>query len=204
MFITFEGIDCSGKTTQATLLVERLRELGKDVLFLREPGGTTISESIRTLLLDRRHPELTQRAELLLFSAARTQLVSQVIKPALASGRIVVCDRFVDSTTAYQGYGRGLDLGDVAAINRIALCGTTPDLTLFVDVSVEEVARRKSEAGLPADRMESAGTEFFARVRRGYQELATAESGRFVTIDGMQPIEQIRDAVWRAVQSKLS
>lgn len=203
MFITFEGIDCSGKTTQARLLVERLKSLGREVVFLREPGGTAVSEFVRTLLLDRTHPELTQRAELFLFSAARTQLVTEVIRPALDAGRDVVCDRFYDSTTAYQGYGRGLDLAEVRAINRIAVCGTTPDLTLFVDVSVEEVERRKAAAGLTADRMESAGNDFFGKVRRGYRQLAIAEPDRVVVIDGSRSIDEIRESIWRIVQTKL-
>ena len=121
MFITFEGIDFSGKTTQATLLVERLKRSGKEVVFLREPGGTPVSEKIRSILLDKQHLDMNPRAELLLFSAARSQLVRQVILPALEKRSVVVCDRFYDSTTAYQGYGRGIELTDILAINRIAI-----------------------------------------------------------------------------------
>src|SRR5436309_956339 len=117
MFITFEGLDSSGKTTQANLLVDRLRHIGKEVILLREPGGTIISEKVRDLLLDKELLDIGRKAELFLFSAARTQLVEQVICPALEEGKFVVCDRFHDSTTAYQGYGRGLDLGEVKVIN---------------------------------------------------------------------------------------
>jgi dTMP kinase len=201
MFITFEGIDCSGKTTQAKLVVERFTREGRNVLFLREPGGTPISEKIRELLLDRGHPELTQKAELFLFSAARTQLVAQVIAPALRSGHVVVCDRFYDSTTAYQGYGRGLDLQDVRHINGVAVAGTTPDLTLFIDIETDEIFRRQKDAGISADRMESAGSAFFEAVRRGYLAIARAEPGRFVVVDGMRPVQEIHTDIMRIIAS---
>jgi dTMP kinase len=204
MFITFEGIDFSGKSTQAKLLADHLIRHKKDVVFLREPGGTAISEKIRALLLDRKHFELTQIAELLLFSASRTQLVSEVILPALRTGKVVVCDRFFDSTTAYQGYGRGLNLDHVRVINAIATAGTTPDLTMLVDVEMDEIVRRQAAAGVPADRMESAGRIFFQRVREGYLSLANAEPQRFIVLNGMRPIETIQDEVWRIVQSRLT
>lgn len=203
MFITFEGLDYSGKTTQAKLLVKRLQSEGHTVIFLREPGGTPISEKIRTILLDRQHLELTQRAELFLFSAARSQLVTQVIAPALAAGSIVVCDRFADSTTAYQGYGRGLPLDDVLTLNRIATAGTTPDLTVLVDVDTEEIFRRQAIAGVAADRMESAGRQFFESIRSGYRSLAQSEPRRFVLINGMRPVPTIHDDIWRTVQTRL-
>ena len=141
MFITFEGIDFSGKTTQATLLVERLKQLGKDVVFLREPGGTAVSEKIRAILLDRNHLDISTIAEILLFSAARAQLVQEVILPSLRAGKIVVCDRFYDSTTAYQGYGRRLTLNDVCRLNSIATSDTTPEMTVLVDVEIDEVSQ---------------------------------------------------------------
>jgi dTMP kinase len=203
MFISFEGLDHSGKTTQARLLVERLEKQGRNVLFLREPGGTRISEKIRDLLLDRANLELTQMTELFLFSAARTQLVHQIIIPALRSGTIVICDRFFDSTTAYQGYGRRLNLDDVKAINRIATGGTTPDLTVLVDVETDEIFRRRLAAGIAADRMESATKEFFDSVRAGYRALVQSEPGRFVCVDGMRAVETIHEDVWRCVQSRL-
>jgi dTMP kinase len=204
MLITFEGTDYSGKSTQARMLVEWLEGEKRSVLFLREPGGTLISENIRRVLLDRKHLELTEIAELFLFSAARTQLISQVIRPALREGKIVLCDRFYDSTTAYQGYGRGLALADVKHINRIATSGVVPDLTLLVDVTAEEAARRREAAGQPADRMESAGREFFERVHAGYLAIAREEPARWVIIDGMRPVDAIQADIRTAVASRLS
>jgi len=203
MFITFEGIDYSGKSTQANLLVERLQKQGREVVFLREPGGTAISEKIREILLDKQHLELNQIAELFLFSAARTQLVSEVIQPVLKSGKIVICDRFYDSTTAYQGYGRGIDLKDVDAINRIASCGTTPDITFFIDIEIEEIYRRQKAAGISADRMESSGKDFFERVRKGYLQLADKESERFYVVDGKLSVDKIHKEIWDIVQKKI-
>jgi dTMP kinase len=203
MFISFEGLDHSGKTTQAKLLVDRLEGEGRKVLFLREPGGTRISEKIRDLLLDRQHLELTQLTELFLFSAARAQLVRQVIVPALRSGTIVVCDRFADSTTTYQGYGRGLPLNDVNAINRIATAGTTPDITVLVDVETEEIFRRRSAAGISADRMEAGSREFFDTIRSAYRSLALSESGRFFVVDGMRPVNVIHNDVWHLIETRL-
>jgi dTMP kinase len=203
MFISFEGIDYSGKTTQAKLLVERLKSAGREVLFLREPGGTKISEKIRDILLDKLHLEMQQKAELFLFSAARTQLVSEVIAPALKRNAIVVCDRFYDSTTAYQGFGRGLDLADVERVNRIATSGTIPDITLLVDIEVDEIARRRRIAGLVEDRMESGGKEFYEKVRKGYLSIAQKEPERFFRIDGRLPIPEIHEKIWAIVQQRL-
>jgi dTMP kinase len=204
MLITFEGIDYSGKTTQANLLVERLKESGRDVLFLREPGGTPVSEKIRSILLDKQHLDLNSRAELLLFSAARSQLVRQVIVPALERRTVVVCDRFYDSTTAYQGYGRGIDLADIRVINKIATFGITPDRTFLVDVGLGEIARRRAASGLSADRMESEGKEFFERVRRGYLAIAAEEPARVSLLDGASTIEAIHDVIWNEVQQRFT
>jgi dTMP kinase len=204
MFITFEGLDFSGKTTQAQLLIASLRRSGHSVLFLREPGGTRISERVREILLDRGHREMADATELLLFSASRAQLVHEVIRPALSRGEIVVCDRYDDSTTAYQGYGRGFDLEAIRHINRIATGGLAPDLTLFVDIEVDEIQRRKSAAGLSFDRMESSGRLFYERVRRGFQELAAAERGRVVTLNGMAPVGQVAQEVAAIVGRHLS
>lgn len=204
MFITFEGLDSSGKTTQAQFLVDDCRNAGKKVVFLREPGGTSISERIRDILLDKNNSKLSHRAELLLFSAARAQLVDQVISPAVAAGKIVVCDRFYDSTTAYQGYGRGLDIADVRAINRIATSGTTPYLTFFVDVSWEEIVRRRRAAGIVDDRMESSGKEFYEHVRQGYREIAGLEPLRIMTINGMRGVNEIHDEIWSIVKPFVS
>ena len=201
MFISFEGIDYSGKTTQATLLVERLKKLHKDVVFLREPGGTSVSEKIRTILLDRDHIALTELTELLLFSAARAQLVQEVIRPALHAGKIVICDRFYDSTTAYQGYGRNLDLESIQQLNAIATGGMKPDITLFVDVEIDEVVRRSNDRNGGADRMESSGCVFYEKVIQGYRAIAVTESYRFRSIDGMRSVEKIQEDIWNIIQA---
>lgn len=202
MFITFEGLDFSGKSTQANLLVERLKKAKHVVHFLREPGGTKISERVREILLDRSHLEMTEAAELLLFSASRTQLVAEVIVPALQRGEIVVCDRYYDSTTAYQGYGRGFNLEAVRHINKIATAGTDPDLTILVDIPVEEIERRKAAAGMTFDRMESAGREFYERVRKGYLDMARNEPDRLVLVDGLASIDAVKTQVWQAVERR--
>lgn len=204
MFITFEGLDSSGKTTQAQFLIDDCRNAGKEVIFLREPGGTSISERIRDILLDKKNSTLSPRAELLLFSAARAQLVDEVISPAVAAGKIVVCDRFYDSTTAYQGYGRGLDIADVRAINRIATSGTTPNLTFYIDVSWEEIVKRRRAAGIVDDRMESSGKEFYEHVRKGYREIAELEPSRVMTINGMRGVKEIHDEIWSIVKPFVS
>jgi len=202
MFITFEGLDFSGKSTQAKLLVEKLRALRCVVHFIREPGGTEISEKIRPLLLDKNHLEMSDTAEILLFSASRAQLVAQVIIPALQRGEVVVCDRYCDSTTAYQGFGRGLDLDAVQAINRMATQGTMPDVTFLVDIPIDEIERRKTDAGLTFDRMESSGREFYERVEAGYKHLAEAEPDRWVRVDGMLSIGEIEQSIWRRIQEQ--
>ncbi len=199
MFVTFEGLDFSGKTTQANRLISRLKAQGKVVQFIREPGGTFISERVREILLDKRYLEMSGTAELFLFSASRTQLVHEVILPALKRGETVICDRYHDSTTAYQGYGRGIDLKAVRQINVLATAGLDPDLTLLIDISVDEIERRKTAAGLSFDRMESAGRLFYERVRAGYLEIARAEPRRFVRVDGMAPPDRVEEEVWKNV-----
>ena len=206
MFLTFEGLDFSGKTTQARLVVEKLKAPPADsgispshVRFIREPGGTRISERLRDMLLDKKNLDLSQRAELLLFSASRAQLVEEVILPALRRGEIVVCDRYYDSTTAYQGYGRGLDLATIRQINKAATSGLTPDLTVLVDIPVTEIERRKSLAGLSFDRMESAGKAFYEKVRDGYLHIAREEPERFVVVNGLKSIQELEQEIWNAV-----
>ena len=203
MFITFEGLDFSGKSTQANILVEKLKQSQTIVHFLHEPGGTRISERVRDILLDRNNLEMNEAAELLLFSAARAQLVKEVIVPALGRGETVVCDRYYDSTTAYQGYGRGIDIVAVQSINRLATSGVDPDVTFFIDIPVDEIDRRKRAAGKSFDRMESSGRSFYERVRKGYQEIARKESHRFLTIDGMQRVEQIAIQIGTYIEKKL-
>ncbi len=208
MFVTFEGLDCSGKSTQAQLLAKRLEsetlpgdDRPRPVRFLREPGGTAISERLREILLDRTTLELHERAELLLFEASRAQVVYRVIRPALERGEIVICDRYADSTTAYQGYGRGLDLDAVEHINRFATGELRPDLTVCVDITGEEIARRKMLRGDPGDRMESAGPRFTERVRNGYLEIARRDPERFVVVNGMPPVAEVQETVWRTVMA---
>ncbi len=203
MFITFEGLDGSGKTTQARLLTEKLKEEGRDFIFLREPGGTEISEKIRAILLDRDYLEMSQLAELFLFSAARTQLVSEVIRPCIDSGRIVVCDRFYDSTTAYQGYGRGLDLNAVKKVNQVASLDIVPDLTFILDIEISEINRRRAAGKVAADRMEDSGTTFYTDVRQGYFHIAKAEPKRCVVVNGMRPSQEIHEEIWNVVQKKM-
>jgi dTMP kinase len=204
MFITFEGLDFSGKSTQAALLVESLRAHHRTVHFLREPGGTLLSEAIRSILLDKHHSGMSDVAEVLLFSASRSQLVSEVIQPALVRKEVVVCDRYCDSTTAYQGYGRGLNLADVQAINRLATRGTMPDLTILVDIPIDEIERRKTAAGLTFDRMESSGRQFYQRVSDGYRRLMLEEPERWFRVDGLLPVPAIAKAIWHRVQAKLN
>ena len=195
MFITFEGLDLSGKSTQVGLLTERLTRSSIENLVLRDPGGTAIGERIRAILLDRKSLDMSDLTELFLFSASRSQLVKEIIKPALIRGTTVVADRFYDSTTAYQGAGRGISLEAIATINRAAAEGLVPDITYFVDVPVEEVEQRMIRQKKSADRMEMSGRAFFARVREGYLKLARSDS-RFETIDGTLAVEEIHNMVW--------
>jgi dTMP kinase len=203
MFITFEGLDFSGKSTQANILVEKLRRNHAIVHFLREPGGTKISERVRDILLDKTNLEMNKAAELLLFSAARAQLVKEVIVPALQRGESVLCDRYYDSTTAYQGFGRGIDMAAVKEINRLATSGVDPDVTFFIDVPINEIERRKEVAGKAFDRMEDSGRSFYERVLNGYREIARTESHRFVTIDGTLNVKEVEQVIWMHIEKKL-
>lgn len=208
LFITFEGTEGSGKSTQIALLAERLHRLGRSVRALREPGGTPIGEEIRhTLKHSAQNQAMKPEAELLLMNASRAQLVREVIRPALAAGEIVLCDRFYDSTTAYQGYGRQLDLEVVKRIINFAVGDTRPDLTLLIVVSQEtsEERRLARQATLPfmRDRMEEADRHFFERVARGYQAIAAAEPQRVRVIPGTNGISAIHEAVWQAIEPML-
>lgn len=203
MFISFEGLDGCGKTTQINLLAEQLTARAYDVVFIREPGGTVISEKIREILLDKKHLGMDQITELLLFSAARSQVVNEVIRPALAEDKVVLSDRYVDSTTAYQGYGRGLRLGAVKTINTVATLGVMPELTFIIDLPLEELEQRKRGTGTEADRMELSGRAFYENVRRGYLAMAEAEPHRFKVINGEQGIDAIRTEIWTIVEQHL-
>jgi dTMP kinase len=191
-FITFEGIDACGKSTQIGLLYEFLRRNDFDVIHLRDPGTTTISESIRHILLNIENSVMSAWTELLLYEAARAQLVEETIRPALQRGAIVLCDRFYDSTTAYQGYGRGLDLNMVQRANVIGSLGLVPDLTFFLDIDPRRAVERKKKFGAAADRLEAEGLAFQNKVRRGFREVQKSEPQRVKLIDGYRSIETIR------------
>lgn len=203
MFITFEGIDCCGKSTQARLLAERMNESGRDVLQCREPGNTRLSEHVREILLNKEYDEMNERTELLLFAASRAQLVAEVILPALMDEKIVICDRFYDSTVAYQGYGRQLPLEDIIHINRIATQELIPDMTFFIDITPELALQRCTErlAG-ERDRMEESGVRFYERVIDGYMRLANEDAGRFYVIDGSKSMDEIHETIWRLVAER--
>jgi dTMP kinase len=208
LFITFEGTEGSGKSTQISLLAERLRFLGRTVRTLREPGGTPIGEEIRhTLKHSSANHAMTAEAELLLMNASRAQLVREVIRPALTGGEIVLSDRFYDSTTAYQGYGRQLDLQMVAAVIEIAVGPTRPDLTLLLtipqEVSEQRLLARQSTLPFMRDRMEEADRSFFSRVAKGYQAIAAAEAKRIRTLDASGKVQEIQALIWKWVEPLL-
>ena len=194
LFVSFEGIDRSGKTTQARLLVDAL---GEDAVAVREPGGTEVGERIRAVLKD---PELTigPHAEALLFAAARAELAAQVVRPALEHGRVVVSDRFVDSSLAYQGGARGLGTAAVARVNDWATEGLKPDLTIFLELPAHDAAARSPHED---DRFEAEGAGLQERVRLAYEELAAAEPERWKRIDAARPPEQVHADVLRVVQA---
>ena len=192
MLITFEGIDGCGKSTQIHLLKQYLEDKGKHVQVYREPGGAPIAEEIRTLLLDSKN-EISAVSELLLFSAARAQLVEEKINPDLENGSVVILDRFYDSTTAYQGYGRSvLPLKEIVVLNKMASHGLIPNLTFYLRLPLHLASQRRSERA--QDRMEMAGNEFYTRVLEGY-ELMVKEHPRFIVLDGAQPIESIAQEI---------
>jgi dTMP kinase len=203
MFITFEGLDFSGKSTQVGLFADALSRSGAKTLVLRDPGGTAIGEKIRAVLLDRELVDMSDFTELFLFSASRSQLVQEVIKPALEHGTIVVCDRFYDSTTAYQGWGRRLSLEAIKAVNQVAADGLVPAITYFIDIPVPEIELRMMRQNAGADRMEMSGRAFYERVQEGFLQLAKEEP-RFEVIDGRMSIEEIRQKVWARFQQELT
>ncbi len=205
-FITLEGPEGSGKSTQARLLAEYLVECGEDVLLTREPGGTPISDQVRTILHSHENQRMAPNTELLLYNAARAQIVAEVIRPALAAGKVVLSDRYADSTLAYQGYGRELDLRQVRQVIEVATGGLKPDLTFLIDVTVEEgLSRRKNgiRRGEEWNRMDSLPREFYERVRNGYLELMRQEPQRWIRIDGAQEIDQVQDELRRQVDYAL-
>ncbi len=192
MFITLEGPDGSGKTTQVRLLAEWLQEQGYPVVLVREPGGTAIGERIRDVLHDPAHTGMTPWAEVFLYCAARAQLVAEVVRPALAAGQTVLCDRYADSTLAYQGYGRGLDLEALRLVLHLATGGLTPDLTFYLDISPEEGLARRRAGGGEWNRLDQETVEFHRRVRAGYLELAGQEPRRWIVVDAARPVEAVQ------------
>jgi dTMP kinase len=195
MFITFEGIDFSGKSTQIELLKDYLVDHNKKVEILREPGGTEISEKVRKILLDNKNEKMFAEAELLLFSASRAQLVREKIRPYLQKGIYVISDRFHDSSTAYQGYGRGIPIEVVKQVHELVIGDTSPDVTFFIDIPVGIAnERKKKKSKVKLDRIELADIEFYNRVRSGYLEIARQEE-HFKVIDGTQTIETIQNQI---------
>ena len=206
-FITFEGGEGCGKSTQIRLLAERLRAAGREVLLTREPGGTALAEKIRSLVREESDDPPNSRAETLLFLASRAQVVENVIRPALAAGTWVLCDRFADSTFAYQGYGRGLDLASLKGLNSFATGGLVPDRTVLLEVSPEVSAKRmrarEAATNTDADRMEKAGDDFHSRLKQGFLELAAMEPERFAVILADGSVEEVEEAVWNSIQPML-
>jgi len=208
LFITFEGTEGCGKSTQVELLARQLGALGHRVRVLREPGGTPIGEEIRhTLKHSQQNHAMTAEAELLLMNASRAQLVREIIRPALAAGEIVLCDRFYDSTTAYQGYGRELDLTLIKSVIDFAVGDTRPDLTLLLQVpphvSAERLRSRQPTLPFARDRIEEADEKFFARVAEGYKILAAAETNRIRVVESSGAIENVFAKIWEIVQTIL-
>ncbi len=203
MFITLEGPEGSGKTSHIPRLVEYLREQGYVVFSTREPGGTNISEQIRDILHDVKNVEMNPRAETLLYQAARAQIVEQVIKPRLANGEVVISDRYYDSTIAYQGYGHQQNLDEVRALVKYATGGLTPDLTILLDLDVEEGLKRKKNNAEEWNRMDALKVEFHQRVRAGYLELVTQEPNRWLVVNSAQKWEAVQEDLKRAVMGRL-
>ena len=198
MFITFEGVEGCGKTTQARLLAARLAECGVRTLVTREPGGAAISEQIRAIVLDNKNDGMEPMAEALLYVASRAQFVAEVVRPALAAGTIVICDRFADSTLAYQGYGRGLDVGTLEQLNAIATGGLMPDITFLLELSVAVGLDRRHKEG-NANRLDNAGSAFHERVRNGYHALAAADTRRWQVIDAGAAPSVVAAEIWAAL-----
>jgi dTMP kinase len=204
LFVTFEGIEGSGKSTHLRRLAAHLKAQGLDVVETREPGGTVAGEAIRALLLGADAIPLTPLAELLLYCADRAQHVQDVVRPVLGAGRVVLCDRFSESTLAYQGYGRGLDLARVRALDAEARDGLVPGLTFLFDCPVEEgLARARARAGT-GDRFEREVVSFHERVRRGFLEMARAEPARFRVLDSAAPVDEVHAAVVAETEKRLA
>jgi len=200
-FITFEGPDGGGKTTQARLLEEVLSAQGHRVLVTREPGGTAIGNAIRSLLLDGANKAMGERTEALLFNAARAQLVDEVIRPALAQGQIVLCDRYADSTLAYQGYGRGLAVDELSQLIRFATGDLRPDLTIFLKIDATVgIERKRQLAGTEWNRLDEETLHFHQQVAAGFEQLIADEPYRWLVVDALQPLEQVHQEIRQGVE----
>jgi dTMP kinase len=200
MFITFEGIDFCGKSTQVKLLNDYLIKKDKTVKIIREPGGTEISEKIRDILLDKKNNKMTMETEFLLFSASRAQLIRERIRPYLNEGFFVISDRLHDSSIAYQGFGRGISIERIEQISSFAVGETIPDITFFIDIPVEEAEKRKAlNSNVELDRIEVSKDGFFERVRNGYLYLSEKEK-RFRKINGLLPIEDIHEQIIKEIE----
>ena len=202
LFITFEGGEGCGKTVQSRALYRRLQRLAIPVLLTREPGGTPLGKKLSHWLKWTDALDISPLTELLLFNASRAQLVAKVIRPSLENGLVVICDRYADSTTVYQGYGRGLDMAIVEATNQTATQGLKPDLTVLLDMPVEEGLARKSKER--QDRFEQEDIAFHQRLREGYLKLAAEEPQRWLVVDARQSKTEVREIVWQKVASLLS
>jgi len=198
--ITFEGIDGSGKSTQIQLLEAEFEKLGISYKTFREPGGTKLSEKIRTILLDKENIELYSNAESLLFAAARAQLTAEQIKPAITKGEFVICDRFTDSTIAYQGYGRGLNINNLELMNTIATDGLIPDITFILDIDPQKATERLKTVN--PDRMEAAGIDFFKKIRQGYCQIREQNQSRCIVIDGEKPQKDISKEIHHIIMER--
>jgi len=196
ILVTFEGIDFCGKSVQMELLAKNIVNSGNSVVVLREPGGTIISEKIRDVLLKKERETMSPVAEYLLYSAARAQLVKEKIVPKLNEGNIVLCDRYYDSSTAYQGYGRGINLNKINMINKLATQQVSPDLTFLLDIDIGEMEKRKQKMNAKLDRMEEESKTFFNNVRHGFLAIAKNKSHRFRIIDGSKSINEIENEIW--------
>jgi dTMP kinase len=199
MFITFEGIDLSGKSTQARLLYDKLVKDRKKVKLVREPGGTLISEKIRKILLDKKNNKMKYITEFLLFSASRHQLTEEIIKPLLKKNYIVICDRYYDSSSAYQGYGGKIDLKIISEVNKIATNYLVPDLSFLIDIDYSENIKRRELSGKSHDRIEQKEINYYKKVISGYRTIAKLDKKRFRIIDGKKDIDEIQKGIYNII-----
>jgi|WetSurMetagenome_2_1015567.scaffolds.fasta_scaffold17629_2 dTMP kinase len=202
MFITFEGIDLCGKSTQVKLLLDYLKKNKEKVILVREPGGTLISEKIRKILLDKDNSKMRYLTEFLLFSASRHQLTEEIIKPLLKKNYIVICDRYYDSSTAYQGYGGKIDLEIINQINKIATNNLIPDISFLIDINYDENIRRRKLSGKSHDRIEQKEKNYYSKVINGYRAIAKLNSKRFKIIEGKKEINEIHNEILNIIRKK--